>query len=86
MDLKRMADLINFRSGTLVEFKEPEAETVERFSYVIDTLGNVEIADTILGKKVYLEGEDALEAIAEIGDKTGDSLQQVLAHYKHVME
>lgn len=83
IDLKRMAELINFR-GTLVEFLEPEEST--KYTHVIDTQGNVEIRDTETGKSVYLQGSDALEAIDHIGDKTGKELQTALSHFRHVME
>lgn len=59
-----------------------------RFSYVIDSLGNVNIYDGDAGTAVNLTGEDAMQAIAELqaaGDDD-DAIQQVLAQYQHVME
>lgn len=84
-DMKRMAELINFRNGKLVEYSE--APTVkEKYTHVVDSLGNVEVRDTETGESVYLEGSDALEAISLIGDKEGAELQKALSHFKHVME
>lgn len=60
----------------------------ERFSYVTDTLGNVQISDAQTGADVYLQGQDAQEflgAIEQVGDDE-DAKQQVMAQYEHVMD
>ena len=60
----------------------------DRFSYVTDTLGNVQISDAQTGADVYLQGQDAQEflgAIEQAGDNE-DVKQQVMSQYEHVMD
>jgi hypothetical protein len=60
----------------------------ERFSYVTDTLGNVQISDAQTGADVYLQGQDAQEFLGAI-EQTGDSeeaKQHVMSQYEHVMD
>lgn len=59
-----------------------------RFSYVVDSLGNVNIYDGDNGTAVNLTGEDAMQAIAELqaAGEDDDAVQQVLSQYQHVME
>lgn len=59
-----------------------------RFSYVVDSLGNVNIYDGDNGTAVNLTGEDAMQVIAELeaAGNDDDAIQAVLSHYQHVME
>lgn len=66
----------------VVEYQESPG----RFSYFVDSLGNVTVSDKEAGTSVYLEGDEALEFLGEINGKTDDEIQAFLPHYQHVME
>lgn len=68
----------------LLEFMGGE----HRYSYVIDTTGNVQLSDAMTGADLYLQGQDAQEflgAIEQAGDDE-DAKQQVMSQYEHVMD
>lgn len=60
----------------------------DRFSYVTDTLGNVQISDAQTGAGAYLQGQDAQEflgAIEQVGDSE-ETKQHIMSQYEHVMD
>jgi hypothetical protein len=59
-----------------------------RYSYVTDTMGNVQIADAVTGASLYLQGQDAQEFLGAIEQAGGDEdmEQQILSQYEHAMD
>jgi hypothetical protein len=59
-----------------------------RFTYTVDTLGDVLVKDTETDRSVYLRGTDAVELLGQLQMQGGspETEQNILAQYQHVME
>ena len=59
-----------------------------RFTYTVDTLGDVMVKDTETDRSVYLRGADAAELIGQLEMHGGspETEQELLSQYQHVME
>jgi hypothetical protein len=60
----------------------------QRFTYTTDTLGNVNISDSMTGASLYLQGQDAQELLGqlEIYGASPEKVQSILAQYEHAMD
>jgi uncharacterized protein YdcH (DUF465 family) len=71
----------------LSEFNETGNALTARFTYDVDSLGDVLVRDTDSDKEIWLHGEDALELLAQLPDNASEGIiQHVLSQYQHVME
>jgi hypothetical protein len=89
--LHALADKLD--AGQSVEESEQLDEFVgmggdQRFTFTTDTLGNVNITDSMTGASTYLQGQDAQELLGQIEmyGATPEAVQDILGQYEYTMD